>query len=111
MAINAGNSFRTRDKLNRRRTNFDFHRLEFSKNRVSAIWQSSRFRCDSSGKSFAMRRCRFATPRTFARWLAGAPAHWKRNRLMPAACCCRTSRAWPRVVISPHAEAFARNDR
>jgi len=81
MAINAGNSFRTRDKLNVGAQTFDIHRLEFlEKTGCQRSGKAPVFAANSSGKSFADAKMAVScTPRTFAALEVGAPAPWKKK--------------------------------
>jgi aconitate hydratase len=111
MAINAGNSFRTRDKLNVGAQSFDIHRLEFlEKQGVS----------DLAKLPFSMRillenllRCedgRFVHAediRALAGWRPGAPE--KEIAFMPARVLLQDFTGVPAVVdLATMREAFAR---
>jgi aconitate hydratase len=111
MAINAGNSFRTRDKLNVGAQSFDIHRLEFlEKQGVS----------DLAKLPFSLRillenllRCedgRFVHPediRALAGWRPGAPE--KEIAFMPARVLLQDFTGVPAVVdLATMREAFAR---
>jgi aconitate hydratase len=111
MAINAGNSFRTRDKLNVGAQTFDIHRLEFlEKQGVS----------DLAKLPFSMRillenllRCedgRFVHAediRALASWRPGAPE--KEIAFMPARVLLQDFTGVPAVVdLATMREAFAR---
>ena len=111
MAINAGNSFRTRDKLNVGAQTFDIHRLEFLEKQGI---------CDLSKLPFSLRillenlvRCedgRFVHAddiRALAAWRPGAPE--KEIAFMPARVLLQDFTGVPAVVdLATMREAFAR---
>src|SRR6202790_2379022 len=100
MAIAAGNSFGTRDKLNVGAQSFDIHRLEFLAKKIS---------CDLAKLPFSLRillenllRCedgRFVRPddiRALANWTPGAAE--KENAFMPARVLLQDFTGVPAVV-------------
>jgi aconitate hydratase len=100
MAIAAGNSFGTRDKLNVGAQSFDIHRLEFLEKKIS---------CDLAKLPFSLRillenllRCedgRFVRPddiRALANWTPGAPE--KEIAFMPARVLLQDFTGVPAVV-------------
>src|SRR6202158_4489599 len=111
MAINAGNSFRTRDKLNVGAQTFDIHRLEFLEKQGF---------CQLSKLPFSLRillenllRCedgRFVHSddiRALAGWRPGAPE--KEIAFMPARVLLQDFTGVPAVVdLATMREAFAR---
>ena len=111
MAINAGNSFRTRDKLSVGAQSFDIHRLEFLEKQGV---------CDLAKLPFSLRillenlvRCedgRFVHPediRALAGWRPGAPE--KEIAFMPARVLLQDFTGVPAVVdLATMREAFAR---
>jgi aconitate hydratase len=111
MAINAGNSFRTRDKLNVGAQSFDIHRLEFLEKQGF---------CQLSKLPFSLRillenllRCedgRFVHSddiRALAGWRPGAPE--KEIAFMPARVLLQDFTGVPAVVdLATMREAFAR---
>jgi aconitate hydratase len=111
MAINAGNSFRTRDKLNVGAQSFDIHRLEFLEKQGV---------CDMAKLPFSLRillenllRCedgRFVHAddiRALAGWRPGAPE--KEIAFMPARVLLQDFTGVPAVVdLATMREAFAR---
>src|SRR2546430_10621521 len=103
MAINAGNSFRTRDKLNVGAQTFDIHRLEFLEKQGVADRRNFLFHCAYFWRIwFAARMAGLSMPRTFGRWRAGDPGLRKKTLLLfPRASCCRTLLACLRSSISP----------
>jgi aconitate hydratase len=111
MAINAGNSFRTRDKLNVGAQSFDIHRLEFLEKQGV---------CDMAKLPFSLRillenllRCedgRFVHAediRALAGWRPGAPE--KEIAFMPARVLLQDFTGVPAVVdLATMREAFAK---
>src|SRR4029077_4125978 len=111
MAINAGNSFRTRDKLNVGAQSFDIHRLEFLEKQGF---------CQLAKLPFSLRillenllRCedgRFVHAddiRALAGWRPGAPE--KEIAFMPARVLLQDFTGVPAVVdLAAMREAFAR---
>ena len=111
MAINAGNSFRTRDKLNVGAQSFDIHRLEFLEKQGV---------CSLAKLPFSLRillenllRCedgRFVHAediRALAGWRPGAPE--KEIAFMPARVLLQDFTGVPAVVdLATMREAFAR---
>ena len=103
MAISAGNSFRTRDKLNVGAQSFEIHRLEhLEKKGISQLAKlpfslrillENLLRCEDG---------RFVRQKTSPRWPNGLPtARKKKLPSCPRACFCRISPASPRSSISP----------
>jgi len=104
MAINAGNSFRTRDKLNVGRSELRYSRLEFLEEarhrRPGKAFPFST--AHPSGESFCgARMARFVHAediRALANWRPGAPEKEDRLHARAAAFCCRTSLGYLAIV-------------
>src|SRR5260370_33055998 len=103
MAINAGNSFRTRDKLNVGAQSFEIHRLEFLEKQGLAdlaklpfslrILLENLLRCEDG------RFVRAEDIRALASWRPGAPE--KEIAFMPARALLQDFTAVPAIVDLP----------
>src|SRR3981081_404626 len=111
MAINAGNSFRTRDKLNVAALTFDIHRLEFlEKQGVSDLAKlpfSLRILLENLLRCEDGRFVHAEDIRALARWCPGAPE--KEIASTPARALLQDFTGVPAVVdLATMREAFAR---
>ena len=104
MAISAGNSFGTRDKLNVGAQTFDIHRLEVLEKKglasLAKLPFSLRILLENLLRFEDNRFVHAEDIQGVGELDAGRSAK-KKLRSCPRGCCCRISRAFPRWSTSP----------